>query len=83
VLTYTSGVNIGNTNILTITAQQRCIFACMASRIENPTATPTFLSAPFPRELLSMLFDVSKSLKSRVAAAKPDVVVYRPSDEIE
>jgi hypothetical protein len=59
-----------------------CIFACKASRIGNTMAYPTILSIFFPRELLSMLFDVLGSLKTKMAAAKPEVLVTRFPDAI-
>jgi hypothetical protein len=59
-----------------------CIVTCMASRIEQSLAIPTFLSTHFTRELLSMLFDVLGAMKSKMAAAKPEVLVSRLPDEL-
>src|SRR5664279_5800106 len=54
-----------------------CGFACMQHMIENPTALPTCVGTRFPRELLTTLFVVHGSQKSKMAAAKPEVLVYR------
>jgi len=59
-----------------------CGFACMQHMIENPTAIPTCVGTRFPRELLTTLFVVHGSQKSKMADAKPEVLVSQLLHEI-
>jgi hypothetical protein len=58
------------------------ILACRPDINEIPTATPMFLGSSIPTKLVGMLLDRTGSEKSNMAAAKPEVLISKLTDQL-
>jgi hypothetical protein len=59
------------------------ISACVLDRNEIPTAITMFSGSSNSMELVGILSDKTGSGKSKMAAAKPELHISQPLDEIE
>src|SRR5664279_409744 len=57
--------------------------ACRLDRKAISAATPMFSESSNPMKLLRITSDVSRSGKSKMAAAKPEVIITQLVDQIE